>query len=256
MVGFGSLEHIAATFGPQQGVSVGRWFGLGCLKVEGRVFAALSGEGMAFKLPEPARSRALEIEGAHLFDPRRTGHPMKEWVQIPADRADTWQSYGVAARDYVAGAPEAKKEAVIAGLVDARRRILVAAESLSPEKRDRVFLGEWSTKDLLAHLIGWDYTNQEAVQEILAGRKPKFWNHYDRDWQSYNAALIAKHKQDDWKELIAAVQESHRQLIDCLRNVPADDYLRHRKIVSLLQAETRDEETHHRQIARFGETPG
>ncbi len=256
MIGSESLEDIAAAFGPQEMVSVGNWFGLHCLKVKGRVFAARSGDAMVFKLPEPARTRALEVAGACLFDARRTGNPLKEWVQISRDRADVWQAYATVARDYVAGAAERKKQAVISDLVDVRCRILDRAESLKPDQRGRVFLGEWSTRELLAHLIGWDYTNLEAVQDLLAGRKPGFWSHYDRDWQSYNAGLVTQYGQNEWVELISAVRESHRRLVEYLRTVPADHYVRLRKMVTLLQAETRDEEIHYQQIVRLGEQAG
>jgi hypothetical protein len=231
--------------------TMGKWFGMPCLKVKGRVFAVQSADAVAFKLPREALSQALEIEGACLFDPRGTGHPMKEWVQIPAGSAEQWQPFARAACQYMAGAAQAKKDEIISGLIEARRRILETAEGLAPQERSRVFLGEWSTKELIAHLIGWDYTNAEAVREILAGQKPSFWSHYDRDWQSYNAVLVAKYGRDDWMELMSAVHQSHRQLIDYLRTIPADEYLRKRKMVSLLQVETRDERTHHQQIVRF-----
>jgi hypothetical protein len=251
-----SLENIAAALTPRHEAFVSKWFGMACLKVEGKVFAVQSADAMAFKLPKEALSQALEIEGACLFDPRSTGHPMKEWVQIPAGSAGAWQSFARAACEYVAGAAEAKKDEVISGLIGARRRILEAAAGLAPQERGLLFLGEWSVKELVAHLIGWDYTNLEAVRDVLAGHKPAFWSHYDRDWQSYNALLVARYGRDDWAELVAAVHESHRQLIDYLRTVPADEYLRKRKIVSLLQVETRDEKTHHQQIVRFGKRLG
>lgn len=256
MVEFGSLEELAVALGPRPGVTVGKWFGKPCLKVNGRVFAARSGDTMAFKLPEEALSQALQLEGAHLFDPRGRGHAMKEWVAVPKGAAVAWQALAVEAREYVAGAAEAKKTEVISGLVDARRMILAAADALLPEKRALVFLGTWSARELLAHLIGWDYTNLEAVQDILAGRKPEFWSHYDRDWKTYNAHLVTRYGQHDWAELTAAVRQSHRQLFDYLRTVPADQYLRQRRIVSLLQAETKDEWTHHRQLLRLTESSG
>ena len=54
---------------------------------------------------------------------------------------------------------QAKKDALIANLVEARKNILNAASALPARQRDEIFLGSWSVKDLLAHLIGWDYTN-------------------------------------------------------------------------------------------------
>ena len=47
-----------------------------------------------------------------------------------------------------------RKEEIIAGLIAARGKILEVAEALPAEKQDEVFLGVWSLKDLLAHLVG------------------------------------------------------------------------------------------------------
>ncbi len=246
-----SLNELAAEFNAEQDVSVGNWFGKLCLKVGGKVFAALWRGDVAFKLTGEAHSEALQVGGAHLFDPRGQGQPMKEWVQIPAAQSSTWSHFAKLACEYVAGAAQAEKDKIIGGLVEARSKILEAASLLSPTERDEVFLGVWSVRDLLAHLVGWDYTNLNAVQEILAGQKPGFWAHYDRDWKSYNARLVAEYRRDDFSELVAAVEASHRALIDYLQMVPADAYVKRKQIATLLRAETRDEEVHHRQVEAF-----
>jgi hypothetical protein len=246
-----TLNEIAAELGSGQNVAPGKWFGKLCLKVDGKIFAALWDGDMAFKLAGEAHAQALQVEGARLFDPRGKGQPLKEWVQIPGQQSLTWSRFARLACEYVAGAAQAEKDGIISGLVAARKKILDAASLLSPVEQDDVFLGEWSVKDLLAHLIGWDYTNLQAVQEIRAGRRPGFFEHYDRDWKSYNARLVAEYKRDDFGELVAAVEQSHRALIDYLQAVPADEYLKRKKIGTLLRAETTDEEEHHRQVEAF-----
>jgi hypothetical protein len=246
-----TLNDMATQFRSQQDVSTGNWFGKPCLKVGGKVFAALWGGDMAFKLAGEAHAEALQVEGAHLFDPRGKGHAMKAWVQIPAAQSSTWHHFARLACEYVAGAAQAEKDEIIRGLVKARRKVLEAASLLSPAQQDEVFLGTWSVKDLLAHLAGWDYTNLTAVQEILAGQKPSFFEHRDRDWQSYNARLVAEYRRDDFAELVAVVEESHRTLIDLLQGVPADEYLKRKRITSLLRVEIRDCEEHHRQVEEF-----
>jgi len=252
MSGAQILDELAAELEDRE-VAPGKWFGKPCLKVDGKVFAALWGEDMTFKLTGTAHAEALEIEGAHLFDPRGQGHPMKEWVQIPAARSASWGGFAKLACLYVAGAAQAEKDRLISGLVSARGKILDSVNSLPSQAQDKVFLGEWSVKDLLAHLEGWDYTNLAAVQEIRAGQKPGFWVHYDRDWQRYNAQLVAEYRCEDFSELLAAVEQSHRRLIDYLQTVPADEYLKRKPIGSLLRAEASDEEDHHRQmVEEFG----
>ena len=155
---------------------------------------------------------------------------------------------------------QAKKEEIISGLAEIRKEILDAASALPPDKQDEVFLGVWSVKDLLAHLVGWDYANAESIQAILAGRLPAFYEHYDRDWKTFNAQLIARHKKDDFAEFLASVENSHRALLELLETVPAEDVSRDTgvrfrgykvTIDRTLEAEIKDEKVHHAQIEEF-----
>jgi len=152
---------------------------------------------------------------------------------------------------------QAKKEQIIAELVEARREILDAAALLSAEQQDQVFLGVWSAKDLLAHLVGWDLTNLAAAREVLAGQLPAFYAYHDRDWRTYNARLVAQHKQAGWAEMVASVKESHRKLIEYVGTISAEELDRDRgirfkgykvTIARLLQAEAGDERRHAAQI--------
>lgn len=157
---------------------------------------------------------------------------------------------------------QAKKEEIISELVETRRRILDTASSLPPEKQDEVFLGVWSAKDLLAHLVGWDFTNLEAAQSVLAGELPSFYSHHDRDWKTYNARLVAEYRRDDFAELLASVEDSLQQFVDFLETIPAEEYdkdrgVRYKRyrvtIARLLQADIKDVKTHYKQIEEFRE---
>jgi hypothetical protein len=108
-----------------------------------------------------------------------------------------------------------RKEQVLSGLIETRQNILTEAVSLSDEQQNQVFLGRWSIKDLLAHLIGWDLTNLDAVKSILSGKVPDFYQHHDRDWQAYNGILVKKHKKDSLQELLTNA-ESHKD--NCLNS--------------------------------------
>ena len=157
---------------------------------------------------------------------------------------------------------QAKKDTIISEVVDARRRILDAASSLSPEQQDEIFLGIWSVKDLLAHLVGWDFANMEAAKQVLAGKLPSFYAYYDRDWKSYNSRLVAEYKRDGFAELLSLVEDSHQKLIALLKTIPAEEFHKDRgvrfkgykvTIAHLLQAEIDDGKTHHTQVKRFSE---
>jgi uncharacterized damage-inducible protein DinB len=151
-----------------------------------------------------------------------------------------------------------RKQEIIASLLEARQRILDAVSDLPPDKQDEVFLGTWSIKALLAHLIGWDFTNIEAVTDIRAGRPPRVFQHWDPEWGTYNAELVQKYKHDNFIELLAAIQESHAALIEFVRAVPAEDIDKDYGIRSpggrnitverFLQFEIEDEGRHEQQI--------
>jgi hypothetical protein len=76
-----------------------------------------------------------------------------------------------------------RKEAIVKGPVEARKRIVDKASRLTPEAQNEVFLGCWKIKDLLAHLIGWNYTNIQAVTDIRSGNTPHVFEHWDPSWE-------------------------------------------------------------------------
>jgi hypothetical protein len=151
-----------------------------------------------------------------------------------------------------------RQEEIIAGLIEARRQILDTVSTLSPEKQDEIFLGSWAIKDLLAHLVGWDYANIDAVKDIRAGKPPRVLEQWDPNWVKYNAELVRQYKRDNWVELLDSIQQSHHALIEIVRAIPAEDVEKYFGIRSpsgtnvtvelFLQFEIEDEGRHYQQI--------
>lgn len=152
---------------------------------------------------------------------------------------------------------------LLSGLIKTRVAILQAASDISPDARNMVFLGTWSVVDLIAHLIGWDFTNLAAAKDIQAGKLPDFYAHYDKDWKSYNSELVAKYNRDDFDELLALVRDSHSRLSAYLKTLPVEVFEKdfgvrsgrnyRVTIARLLRAELKDEQEHLEQIERFAE---
>ena len=153
-----------------------------------------------------------------------------------------------------------RKEKVVSNLIKARQNVLAEASKRSAAEQGQVFLGIWSIRDLVAHLIGWDKTNLEAAKSVLKGQVPSFYEHRDPDWRTYNAMLVRKHKKGSTQELIAAAKRSQEKLLKFLQTIPPEQFnkdfgVRFRgykvTIQRLLEAETEDEQTHARQITDF-----
>jgi hypothetical protein len=153
-----------------------------------------------------------------------------------------------------------RKDQILSALMETRQNLLTEVSRLSAAEQDQVFLGIWSVKDMLAHFIGWDKTNIQAVKSVMEGQLPTFYEHRDRDWQSYNATLVQNHKKDSFQELLAAVKNSQKKLIEFLQTIPSQDFnkdfgVRFRgykvTVQRLLEAERKDEQAHLRQITDF-----
>ena len=76
-------------------VEQSQMMGMPCVKRGGKMVAgfARSERAMVFKLPDQdAHARALELDGAHLFDPSGQGRPFRAWVVVPEAHAAEWES--------------------------------------------------------------------------------------------------------------------------------------------------------------------
>ena len=73
------------------------------MKADGKVIAVLFEGDLVFKLAGEAHAEALQLEGAHLWDPRGKGHPMREWVHILVAHSSAYGRFAREAYDYVTG---------------------------------------------------------------------------------------------------------------------------------------------------------
>jgi len=156
-----------------------------------------------------------------------------------------------------------KKELLIASLMDVRRRVIDLAETCPSDRRSEVFLGTWSLWEILAHLSGWDVVNIAAGNEIQAGKLPIFYQYVDRGWKSYNAVLVEQYRKPQFEDQLALAQSTHDQLIQYLKELPADELwqdhgIRYKGWIvtlgKLLKVLAKDEDIHYQQIKNFLES--
>ena len=75
----------------------GQMFGMPVFMRGRKAFGGPRSGDMVFKLTGPEHAEALQLKGAHLFDPGDMGRPMKQWVVVPAAHAAQWERLARAA---------------------------------------------------------------------------------------------------------------------------------------------------------------
>jgi hypothetical protein len=148
--------------------------------------------------------------------------------------------------------PPKKKTVIIQNLKEVRAQIMETIHSIPKEKLDQPFLGVWTLKDLLAQLVGWDFSNLDAIKNLLSDQLPAFFLYVDKDWQEYNAQLAERYRTQDFQSLLQALCDSHVKLIEFLEGLPDEvfendhgvEYQGNPITVSrLLEIEAQDERT-------------
>lgn len=94
-------DAVVAELTASSPATTGHMFGMPCLKHNGKAFAGFHHGTMVFKLKVPQHTEALALAGTHIFDPSGSGHPMKEWVQVPVEHASRWPDLAHEAMQYV-----------------------------------------------------------------------------------------------------------------------------------------------------------
>jgi hypothetical protein len=77
-------------------------FGESALKVNGKIFAMVSGGNLVVKLPRDRVDQLVAAGKGTPFDAGR-GRVMKEWVAVPTDASRSWPRLADEAREFVGG---------------------------------------------------------------------------------------------------------------------------------------------------------
>jgi len=84
--------------------------------------------------------------------------------------------------------------------------------------------GEWSVKDLIAHVTSWEEEALKHLPTILEGKRPPRYSVTYGGIDAFNAQVMAQKKTLSLAEVLRQRDETHRQLIDFLQRVPEEEF--------------------------------
>lgn len=114
-------------------------------------------------------------------------------------------------------------ETQITDLGQAVGSIRGAAEALS----DDGFLGalgNWTPRDVVAHLIGWNRYCVRGAQQLLEGELPFYDVDPGEDYCNVNARLVAEYPSENRAELLAELERSSHELAEFLRSLSEEQW--------------------------------
>jgi hypothetical protein len=99
-------------------------------------------------------------------------------------------------------------------------------------------MGDWSVKDILAHVTWWE---EEALKHlpliIKEGRPPRYSTQYG-GIDAFNALMTERKQNLSLADVLQQQDETHRQLIEYIQSVPEEQFTRETRFRHRLRLDT------------------
>jgi len=114
-------------------------------------------------------------------------------------------------------------ETQIENLIEGVREIRLAVEAL-PEDAFLGPLGNWTPRDIVAHLVGWNRYYIRGSQQLLEGELPFYAIDPGENYSNVNARLVADYSSTNRTELLAEHEKSVHELAEYLRSLSEGEW--------------------------------
>jgi hypothetical protein len=114
-------------------------------------------------------------------------------------------------------------EKQIEDLGEGVRAIRVAVEALS-EDDFLGPLGNWTPRDIVAHLIGWNRYYIRGSQQLLEGELPFYAIDPGENYSNVNARLVAEFPSTNRNELLEEHEKGAHELAEYLRSLSEEQW--------------------------------
>src|SRR5262245_40079347 len=87
-------------------------------------------------------------------------------------------------------------------------------------------IGNWTVRDIVAHLVGWNLYIIQGSKQVLKGETPFYDSDPGENWNKVNADLIARHNTTDKKKILQELKQTGAEVKAFLNQVRAEDWNR------------------------------
>ena len=114
------------------------------------------------------------------------------------------------------------KEGLLGALTVVREELLSAMATVPPEGRETTPVGgEWTLKDVVAHIVAWERLGAEGLRHMGGGRTPQVEHVTDID--AWNAAQCEACRDQSWDHVWSELHATRMETVDALEAITLAD---------------------------------
>lgn len=98
--------------------------------------------------------------------------------------------------------------------------------------------GNWSVKDILAHVTTWEEEALKHLPLILEGGRPPRYSTTYGGINAFNARMTEQKRGLSLAAVLKQLDETHRRLVDYIHSAPADPFTRETRFRRRLRLDT------------------
>ncbi len=83
---------------------------------------------------------------------------------------------------------------------------------------------DWSPRDVLAHLIGWNRYTITGCEQLKRGEAPFYFIDPGRDFSNINAASVQQYSSEDRQQLLSELEASFLELHNFLLSITLNEW--------------------------------
>jgi len=114
----------------------------------------------------------------------------------------------------------ADREQILAEMATARDNLIAAVEGLSDEHMTRPVVGEWSAKDLMAHVACWEEVLLPDIQRLARGDAPALAAFDIKKVDEWNEKLMSLRRHFSLEQARRELEFRREQLLDAVAKLP------------------------------------
>jgi uncharacterized protein (TIGR03083 family) len=146
------------------------------------------------------------------------------------------------------------RQEVYGQLHEARKELLAAVDGLKPDQMTVPMLGDWSVKDILAHVASWEEFALPDLRRAAKGRMPALASFREAEVDDWNRALMSLRRNFPLDQVMGELEEYREATMAALDAVPDERFGQFPSIMA--QITVRHDRDHAADIVKWREKEG